>query len=140
MPAKLTFVPFAGPAVAHVDQPLSFVSGYWNNFAIAVTPGTDAFSKGFAASNVLSKESLADVTEIQIAAGYQVRVIYMDYSYNTYSVMFRTNNLTGTIVTDAAFWGNYQYVAFNISSVPATDLSGSLETLPALITIVRMPS
>lgn len=140
MPAKLAFVPFAGPAVAHVDQPLSFVSGYWNNFAIAVTPGTDAFSKGFAASNVLSKESMADVTEIQIAAGYQVRVIYMDYSYNTYSVMFRTNNLTGTIVTDAAFWGNYQYVAFNISSVPATDLSGSLETLPALITIVRMPS
>ncbi len=140
LPAKLSFVAFVGPAVAHVDQPLSFVSGYWNNFAIAVTPGTDAFSKGFAASNVLSKESMADVTEIQIAAGYQVRVIYMDYSFNTYSVMLRTNNLTGTIVTDAAFWGNYQYVAFNISSVPSSDLSGSLETLPALITIVRMPS
>lgn len=140
LPSKLTFVPFTAEVVAHVDQPLAFVSGYWNNFAIAVTPGTDAFSKGFAASNVLSKASLSGVTSITIAAGYQVRVIYMDYSYNTYSVMFRTNNLTGTIVVDDIFWGNYQYVAFNISSVPSSDLSTSLETLPALITFVQNPT
>lgn len=140
MPTKLTFVPFTAELISHDDQPLSFVSGYWNNFAIAVTPGTEAFSKGFAASNVLSKASLAGVTEIQIAAGYQVRVIYMDYSYNTYSVMYRTNNVTGTIVVDDVFWGNYQYIAFNISSVPTTDLSTSLESLPALITFVQQPS
>ncbi|MCU0105515.1 hypothetical protein N7603_07570 [Acholeplasma vituli] len=137
LPAKLTFVPFTAEEIAHVDADLAFVSGYWNNYAIAVTPGTDTFSKGFAASNVLSKAYFDGMTSIQIAAGYQVRVIYMDYSFNTYSVMFRTNNLTGTIVLDNAFWGNYQYVAFNISSTPtATDLSGSLATLPSLFTFV----
>lgn len=137
LPSKLTFVPFTADVIEHVDTELSFVSGYWNNFAIAVTPGTDTFSKGFAASNVLSKAHFDGVESIQIASGYQVRIIYMDYSFNTYSVMFRTNNVTGTIVLDAAFWGNYQYIAFNISSVPSTDLSTSLETLPGFITLVR---
>jgi uncharacterized repeat protein (TIGR02543 family) len=133
---RLTFTPFTAQLVEHTDQPLTFTSGYWNNFAQAVTPGTDAFSKGFAASNVLSKASFDQTKEIVIAAGYQVRVIYLDYSYNTYQVVLRTNNLTGTIVLNEAFWGQYQYVAFNISTIPSTDLSTVLETLPAQLTFV----
>ena len=136
LPLQLGFASYDGVVLDHVDEPLSFVSGYWNNFAIAVTTGDTSFIKGFAASNVLSKSSLQDVTEIVVAEGYQVRVIYLDHSYNQYSVMFRTNNLTGTIVLDDLFWGDYQFVAFNISSVPSSDLSGVLETLPALMTFV----
>ncbi|MCK7487708.1 MAG: hypothetical protein MZU97_21070 [Bacillus subtilis] len=134
---QMTFSPFVNPLVAHVDQPLAFVSGYWNTLGQAVTTGDTAFVKGFAASNVLSKASLESTKEIVVAAGYQVRVIFFDYSFNTYQVVFRTtNNLTGTIVLDAAFWGQYQYVGFNISSVPSTDLSGVLETLPPKLTFV----
>jgi hypothetical protein len=48
--------------------------------------------------------------------------------------MLRSQNLTGTIVLDEAFIGNYEYIAFNISSVPSRDLSTELESLPALIT------
>lgn len=134
---RTTFAPYTAPLVAHEDQTLTFVSGYWNNFAQAVTPGTDSFSKGFAASNVFTKAYFDGTKEIVVAAGYQVRVIYLDYSFNTYQVVFRTTtNLTGTIVLNEAFWGNYQYVAFNISSVPSSDLSGVLETLPPKLTFV----
>jgi hypothetical protein len=134
---RTTFAPNTATPIAHEDQPLSFVSGYWNTFQQTVTPGTDAFSKGFAASNVFTKAYFDGTKEIVVAAGYQVRVIYLDYSFNTYQVVFRTTtNLTGTIVLNEAFWGQYQYVAFNISSVPSTDLSGVLETLPPKLTFV----
>ncbi|MDD3478212.1 MAG: DUF4886 domain-containing protein [Candidatus Izemoplasmatales bacterium] len=136
LPEKIVATEFTDTLVNHVDQPLTFVSGYWNNFAQAVTTGDTTFIKGFAASNVLSKDVLGIVSQIVIAEGYQVRVIYLDYSYNTYSVLLRTDNLVGTITLDDTFWGDYQYVAFNISSIPSTDLSGVLETLPDLITMV----
>lgn len=140
LPAKLTFAPFASEVIPHVDQELTFITGYWelNKFTPTTVNANQTFLNSFAASNVLSKASFDGVTSIQIAAGYQVRFIFLDYSYNTYNVMFRTSsNLTGTVLLDNAFWGNYQYVAFNISSTTAnTDLSGSLATLPDLLTFV----
>jgi len=137
LPSKIVVSTFSEPLVDHVDQALSFVVGYWNDYAIAVTTGDTTFIKGFAASNVLSKASLSDVTSIVVEAGYQVRVIYMDFSYNTYTVMLRTDNLTGTITLDETFWQDYAYIAFNISSVPSSDLSGVLETLPPKLTFVN---
>ena len=131
---KITTSVFSDALVDHVDAPLSFVSGYWNIYAQSVTTGDTAFIKGFAASNVLSKSSLLDVESIVIAEGYQVRVIFMDYSFNTYTVVVRSDNLTGTILLDDAFWKDYMYISFNISSVPSSDLSEVLDTLPALIT------
>ncbi len=139
LPNQLVIEAFDDVALDHTDAPLTFTSGYWNNFAIGVTTGETSFIKGFAASNVLSKAALEDVAEIVIAEGYQVRIIYLDYSFNQYSVMFRTNNVTGTIVLDELFWGDYGYVAFNISSVPSSDLSGILETLPDQLLFVSEP-
>ncbi|MDP2425660.1 MAG: DUF4886 domain-containing protein [bacterium] len=134
---KMTFQPFVDPLVEHVDQPLAFVSGYWNTFGQVVTTGDTAFIKGFGASNVLSKQYFNGYKEIVIATGYQVRFVFFDYSFNTYQVVFRTaTNLTGTVVLNDAFWGSYEFVGFNISSVPTSDLSGVLSTLPPLLTFV----
>lgn len=130
---KLTTAAFTDDLVPHENTELTFVTGYWDNNALAVTTGTTDFIKGFAASNVLSKDTFVLDSTLEIASGYQVRVVFLDYSYNQYVVLNRTDNLTGELVLDADFWGNYQYVAFNISSVPSSDLSESLETLPALL-------
>ncbi|MGD9910254.1 MAG: DUF4886 domain-containing protein [Candidatus Izemoplasmatales bacterium] len=134
---KLTFTPFTAELVDHSDMPLSFTSGYWNNYAQSITTGDTAFIKGFAASNVLSKSTVGVYDTLTVAEGYQVRVIYLDYSYNTYSVLYRSANLTGVINLDEAFWGDYQYVAFNISKVVSEDLSGVLETLPPLLVFAQ---
>ncbi len=134
LPQKITSTVFQDPIIDHLDQALSFSSGYWNNFAQSITTGDTTFIKGFGASNVISKDSLSGYTSLTITAGYQVRVIYMDYSYNTYTVMLRSDNLTDTITLDADFWKDYQYIAFNISSNPSSDLSTVLETLPGYLT------
>lgn len=133
---KLTFSVFDDPLVDHVDAPLSFTTGYYNDNATSITTGVSDFIKGFAASNAISKSSLDGKGSIVIADGYQVRVVYIGYEYNIYTVLYRTANMTGTIVLDDAFWADYEYVAFNISSVPSSDLSGVLGTLPALVDFV----
>jgi len=134
LPSKLTIAYFDDVVVEHVDQDLSFTVGYWNNYAIGTTTGDTAFIKGFGASNVLSKDYFDGYTQLTIAEGYQIRVIYLDYSYNQYSVILRSANFTGTITLDDAFWGDYEYVAFNISTVPSSDLSNDLATLPTKLT------
>ncbi|PKK86842.1 MAG: hypothetical protein CVV63_03385, partial [Tenericutes bacterium HGW-Tenericutes-8] len=136
MEAKMVFSMFDEAIVDHVDAALSFTTGYYEDNKTAITTGDTAFIKGFAASNVLSKDYFAGKASVEVAAGYQVRVVFLAYDHNTYTVVYRTANLTGTIIMDAAFWANYEYVAFTISSVPSSDLSGVLETLPALLTFV----
>jgi len=131
--SHMTLSTFNQSLVPHVDA-LSFVSGYWNNSAVSVTTGDTTFIKGFAASSVLSKTYVDAYTTLTIAEGYQVRVIYFDYSFNQYTVLYRTANLTGTITLDDTFWGDYQYVGFNISKVVSEDLSDALDMLPGLLT------
>ncbi|QWB96278.1 hypothetical protein KHQ89_02255 [Mycoplasmatota bacterium] len=134
--AQLTISMFDEPLVAHVDEALNFVTGYYEDGKTSITTGDTDFIKGFAASNVLSKASFDGIESITIADGYQLKVIYIGYDHNVYSVMLRTGNMTGSIVLDEAFWGDYEYVAFNFSSVPSSDLSGVLETLPSYVTFV----
>jgi len=134
-----TKISFELPLVPHVDEPLSFVSGYWFDNGTQPIPGTDNFSRGFAASNVLSKASLEEFTQVTIASGYQVRFIYFSYdNQGGYKVLFRTANQTGTKLLDETFWGSYEYLGFNISSVPSSNLSEVLDTLPALITFEKV--
>ncbi|VEU83003.1 DUF4886 domain-containing protein [Acholeplasma hippikon] len=130
---KLSIHRFEEPLIPHMDDELTFVSGYWNDRAIQVTPGTDSFSKGFGASNVISLESLKNYSSITIEEGYQVRIIFFDYSFNTYTVLFRTNNLTGTIELTEELLSNYMYIGFNISTITSSDFSNSLETLSSKI-------
>ncbi|CCV65079.1 hypothetical protein BN85300580 [Paracholeplasma brassicae] len=130
---KISFGEFTDELVPHVDQTLSFQTGYYEDNKTKITTGDTTFIKGFGVSNVLSIESLADYSSLTIAEGYQVRVVFLGYDHNTYTVMLRSQNLTGTIVLDEAFIGNYEYIAFNISSIPSRDLSGELESLPSLI-------
>ncbi len=126
--AKMTLSPFADAIIEHVDQPLTFTQGFWADNARQITVEDTSFNKTFIASNVLSKAHFEEIVSLAIEAGYQVRVIFLSYEFNQYMVHQRTANLTGTVVMDESFWGNYQYVAFNISSTTAnTDISGQIE-------------
>jgi len=136
LPNQFTMSMFSDELVAHVDEALSFSSGYWNDSATAIFSDGLTFADSFGASNVLSKAYFDGKASIDVAAGYQLKVIYLGYDHNTYSVVYRSGNQTGSIVLDDAFWGDYEYIAFNISSVPSSDLSGVLATLPSYVTFV----
>lgn len=128
--SRLTIVPVEYeevvlPEVEHVDEPLFFTSGYWNQNQFSITPGIDAFSKTFAATNILSKESveLKDKTEIEVAEGYQIRIIFVVYdNKGNYTVEKRSENLTGTIdLLEEVNYGEFDYIAFNISKLKVGD-------------------
>ncbi|VEU83300.1 DUF4886 domain-containing protein [Acholeplasma hippikon] len=122
------------PPRPHIDMPLTFVSGYWNDNATQITNNGGSFDKGFAASNVLSKASLEMYEKVTIATGYKVRVVFFEYDgYGGYKVLYRTANVQGTIMLDELFWEDYLYMGFNISSEPSTDISGMLAELPSKI-------
>ena len=123
MPAKYEEVVL--PDVNHVDETLFFTSGYWNDKQTSITPGTNAFSKTFAASNVLSKESieLKNKTEIVVEKGYQIRIIFVNYdNKGNYLVEKRSSNLTGTInLLEDLNYKEFDYIAFNISKLKVGD-------------------
>ena len=132
---------FIQPDIPHVDQPFAFLSGYWFDNQTSMNPGVDTFSKGFAGSGPISKEFYSGYQSITLATGYQVRAVFFSYdNKGVYKVVYRTSNMTGTIVLDDAFWADYEYLGFNISSVPSSDLSGSLESLPGLFTLNPKPN
>lgn len=109
--------------------------GFWGSGANLVSPETDALHDDFVAVSPIPKYLLPVGSEITIADGYQVRVIYFDYSFNQYTVLYRTANQTGVITLDDVFWGDYEYVGFNISKVVSEDLSGGLDALHGLLTL-----
>lgn len=123
MPAKYEEVVL--PDVNHVDETLFFTSGYWNDKQTSITPGTNAFSKTFAASNVLSKESieLKNKTEIVVEKGYQIRIIFVNYdNKGNYLVEKRSSNFTGTInLLEDLNYKEFDYIAFNISKLKVGD-------------------
>lgn len=122
------------PPSPHIDMPLTFVTGYWNDNATQITNNGGSFDKGFAASNVLSKQSLSMFEKVTIASGYKVRVVFFEYDgYGGYKVLNRSANIQGTIVMDETFWGDYLYMGFNISSEPSTDISSMLAELPSKV-------
>ncbi len=130
LPEKIVFN--EKPLIPHVDEPLNFVSGYWADNAVKVTNTGSSFDLGFAASNVLSKTYFSDKKYIHVADGYQIRVILLKYDNSGgYTVLKRTDNFTGYVALDDTMWAHYEYMAFNISTVPSTDLSDVLDTLPS---------
>ncbi|HHY96610.1 MAG TPA: hypothetical protein GYA04_01110 [Acholeplasma sp.] len=117
---KLTLSKFDEILIEHKDN-LEFIQGYWNDHTLA--PRTlDATAKNFVASTPISKAYFENIESFTVEETYMVRVIYIDYSYNQYKVMLRTNTMTGTVLMDEAFWGNYQYIALNISKSPASNI------------------
>jgi|AntAceMinimDraft_18_1070375.scaffolds.fasta_scaffold00196_14 uncharacterized repeat protein (TIGR02543 family) len=126
--------------VPHLDSEISFISGYWasGQTSITTTNADMDFLNGYAASQPQSKTHYENVNSIIIDAGYQLKVIFLSYDgYGNYSVVYCTAPMAGTIFLDETFWGDYDYIAFNISSVPSNDLSDSLDLLPLLVSFVE---
>ena len=117
---KLTLSKFDEILIEHKDN-FEFIQGYWNDHTLA--PRTlDATARNFVTSTPISKAYFENIESFTVEETYMVRVIYIDYSYNQYKVMLRTNTMTGTVLMDEAFWGNYQYIALNISKSPASNI------------------
>ena len=116
-----------------------FVSGYWADGATQITPGTDSFSKGFLASNVLSKEAMPVGTTITVMAGYQIRISAVSFSSETgFKVVKRSENFQGEVeLTEAMYDGN-AFMVINIQAVPAKDLTDEAATAQDdILTIVK---
>lgn len=137
LPSKLTFAMFSDTLIDHVDGTLDFEMGYWADNATEISYNESDFDKGFAASNVLSKAYFDGKTSIQVADGYKIKVIYMAYDHNTYTVLERTGYLNGTVTLDESFWQEYEYIAFNISSDPSSDLTSVVDTLESQISFIE---
>lgn len=154
--SKLTIIPSVEetepeelPDVPHVDGPLKFETGYWEANKNTVTTGDTAFIKGFGVSNTLSKNFFNEVTKIQVEAGYQIRIVFINYDLKgTYTSIKRSANLTGEIDLSVAIadalgkdqtinFNDFEYFAFNISKVPTADLSGNLQELPSKLVFVK---
>lgn len=125
--SKLSLHKFEEDIVPHIDV-LTFKQGFWADHGIQTAPATDGLYNNFIVSSTLSKAYFSDTISFTVAEGYMVRVIFLDYDFNQYKVLIRTNTFAGTTVNmDEAFWGNYQYVAFNISKSPASNILGEVE-------------
>lgn len=85
------------------------------------TDGSD-LSKKFAATQVFTKEQLPVGTVITIDSGYKYRINqWVDMSTKAPS---RPENVyTASVTIDEAWWGDYNFVAFNISTSSQVDIS-----------------
>src|SRR5690606_8515082 len=70
---------------------------------------------------------------------YQARLVFLSYDgKGTYKVMHRTHSTNGQIVIDDNLFGTYEYLAFNLSTIPNSDLSEQLEQLKDVIQFVNL--
>ncbi len=123
--------------ILHEELEAFFITGYWPDDGIEIKTGTDNFTKGFLASNILSIDQVPVNTKITITEGYKIRLVFLTYSPKEgYKVAKRTNNYTGEVLVTEELYENYDYIAVNISAVTSTDLSGLASTAHELITFI----
>lgn len=121
--------------ISHEDVEPFFITGYWPDNGIEIKTGTDNFTKGFLASNILSIDQVPVNTKITIASGYKIRLIFLTYSpKNGYKVAKRTDNYTDEVLVTEELYENYDYIAINISAVQSTDISSLANTAHELLT------
>ena len=85
------------------------------------TDGSD-LSKKFAATQVFTKEQLPVGTVITIDSGYKYRINQW-VDMNTKAPSRPENVYTASVTIDEAWWGDYNFVAFNISTSSQVDIS-----------------
>lgn len=108
----------------------TLVPGYWNTNATEITNGGSAFDLQFSASNVIPKALLPVGSEIVVEPGYKYRVIFFEKIGDQFKVVHRTDNITTSYtLIDEAFWGNYQYIGFNVSNTEGTVINDILDTV-----------
>ena len=123
--------------ILHEEVDVFFTTGYWPDDGIEIKTGTDNFTKGFLASNILSINQVPVNTKITITEGYKIRLVFFTYSPKEgYKVAKRTSNYMDEVLVTEELYENYDYIAINISAVTSTDLSGLASTAHELITFI----
>ena len=119
--------------------PLQYQLGFYNSTGSHLLVTGDPISKNFIAVNQrFSKEELPVGSVIIIEEGYRYRVNFWKNLDAGFGENRRTDNLTTYIVIiDEAWWGDQEYVSFNISPVSGGDLTNRVEEVASKFLILR---
>ncbi len=115
---------------------LTYTSGYWypSNNRITASAGN---SKYFVASEQrLSRSQLPVGSILKIEDGYKYRNVYYTNTSGSTADNTRSGNITKEYITiDESWWGNYNYVGFNISKQSGADISNEVDSVAVKLSV-----
>lgn len=116
-----------------------FTLGFYNALGSHQIITSDAISKNFVATNSrFSKSDLPIGSIMIIEPGYQYRAnFYMNLDGNLDLNKRADNVSTFMVVIDEAWWGDYEYVSFNISKVTPSDLTDQFDQAASAFIIIK---
>ena len=99
---------------------------YYNSLGSSTPSTNDGNNNRFICSKIFTREELPVGTVIEVDAGYQYRPEgWVDL--NTKNTARPDNVTTARVVIDEAWWGDYNYRAFNLSKTDSSDICTDFE-------------
>ena len=99
---------------------------YYNSLGSSTPSTNDGNKNRFICSKIFTRAELPVGTVIEVDAGYQYRPEgWVDL--NTKNTVRPDNVTTSRVVVDEAWWGNYNYRAFNLSKTNLSDVCTNFE-------------
>ena len=99
---------------------------YYNSLGSSIPSTNDGNRNKFICSKIFTREELPVGTVIEVDEGYQYRPEgWVDL--NTKNTVRPDNVTTSRVVIDEAWWGDYNYRAFNLSKANLTDICTNFE-------------
>jgi hypothetical protein len=125
----------------YVSLQMNFQSGFYNSTGSHNQITGDAISGNFISPDKrYSRTDIPVGTVITIQEGYQYRVNFWMNLDGAFTGNTRTANLTTSrVVVDEAWWGEQQYVSFNISQVGTPNIASQVELVASKFQVL-LPS
>lgn len=113
--------------VEGIEVEFEHTLGYWNIGSSTVVT-TEGNSTSFVAVMPIHRSLLPVGSEIVIESDHQYRVIFLSPAGENWNVLHRTGNFSVEYQKiDEDFWGDYEYIAFNLSTTPTTNISSKID-------------
>jgi|GEM_PF-779713 len=118
---------------------LEYTLGFYNSTGSHIIVTGDPISKNFIAVNQrFSKAELPVGSILVINPGYRYRANFWKTLDGGFTGNVRTDNITTyLVVVDEAWWGEQEFVSFNISPVAGGDLTNLVEEVSNQFFIIR---
>lgn len=118
---------------------LEYTLGFYNSTGSHIIVTGDPISKNFIAVNQrFSKAELPVGTILIINPGYRYRANFWKTLDGGFTGNVRTDNITTyLVVVDEAWWGDQEFVSFNISPVAGGDLTNLVDEVSNQFFIIR---
>ena len=120
-----------------VELDIIFESGFYNSYGSHSLIDGDAISVNYIAPDTrYTRQDIPVGSVITIQSGYQYRANFWMLLDGSLSGNYRTDNITTlTIIVDDSWWGDQQFVAFNISELGTPDISGRIAEVVLMFSI-----